>query len=247
MKTTLLYSGLCGFLPESDRCEWDNDGLSVLPYPEHETKKILLALDVTNDACEYAEKHGFDTIITHHPLNFRPFTSLGTGTPADIKAARLVRCSIAAMAFHTRLDRAEGGVNSIMAATLGLCEPIRFGPEGEEIGLTGRIIPRGFDTFCLDIAHIYGNKHFFAVDAGKKVSKVALCGGAAGDMITPALHAGADALVCGELKYHETLDALDSGLSVVCAGHYETEFPALSYFEKVLPALGEFETEIYKK
>ena len=39
---------------------------------------------------------------------------------------------------------------------------------------------------------------------------------------------GVDALVCGEMKYHEMLDYLANGMAVVTCGHRESEAPALS-------------------
>lgn len=46
--------------------------------------------------------------------------------------------------------------------------------------------------------------------------------------------AGADALVTGDGKYHEFLDATDEEILLVSAGHYETEFPAVVSLCKLL-------------
>lgn len=45
---------------------------------------------------------------------------------------------------------------------------------------------------------------------------------------------GADALVTGDGKYHEFLDATDEEILLVSAGHYETEFPAVVSLCKLL-------------
>ena len=45
---------------------------------------------------------------------------------------------------------------------------------------------------------------------------------------------GADALVTGDGKYHEFLDATDKEILLVSAGHYETEFPAVVSLCKLL-------------
>ncbi len=58
--------------------------------------------------------------------------------------------------------------------------------------------------------------------SGKKIKKVALCGGAGSFLINKALSAGADAFVTGDLKYHEFFDANDR-LLLADIGHFESE------------------------
>jgi len=57
---------------------------------------------------------------------------------------------------------------------------------------------------------------------GKPVKKVALCGGAGAFLIGPALAAGADFYITGDVKYHEFFDANDR-LVIADIGHYESE------------------------
>jgi putative NIF3 family GTP cyclohydrolase 1 type 2 len=59
------------------------------------------------------------------------------------------------------------------------------------------------------------------------VETVALLPGAGGEALAPALAAGAQALVTGELRYHESCDALAAGLALLTAGHAESEAPLL--------------------
>ncbi len=58
--------------------------------------------------------------------------------------------------------------------------------------------------------------------AGKPVSRVAICGGSGAFLMEEAIHAGAQAFVTGDIKYHQFLDATGRIL-LVDAGHYETE------------------------
>ncbi|MDR2886487.1 MAG: Nif3-like dinuclear metal center hexameric protein [Bacteroidales bacterium] len=57
---------------------------------------------------------------------------------------------------------------------------------------------------------------------GKKIIKVAVCGGAGGSFINPAIACNADAYVTSEIKYHDYL-AVDGKILLIDAGHYETE------------------------
>ena len=57
---------------------------------------------------------------------------------------------------------------------------------------------------------------------GKKIKKVALCGGSGGFLLNDALYAGADAFVTAEIKYHSYFE---TGKKMLLAdiGHYESE------------------------
>jgi putative NIF3 family GTP cyclohydrolase 1 type 2 len=57
---------------------------------------------------------------------------------------------------------------------------------------------------------------------GKKVKKVALCGGAGSFLISSALRAGADLYVTADVKYHEFFGA-EGRMVVADIGHYESE------------------------
>jgi len=57
---------------------------------------------------------------------------------------------------------------------------------------------------------------------GKRIQKVALCGGAGIFLLSDAKRAGADVFVTSDIKYHEYFDA--EGALVLCdIGHYESE------------------------
>ena len=57
---------------------------------------------------------------------------------------------------------------------------------------------------------------------GKRVQKIAVCGGAGGFLLPQAKRAGADFFVTADYKYHEFFDA-DKSLVIADIGHYESE------------------------
>ena len=65
---------------------------------------------------------------------------------------------------------------------------------------------------------------------------MAVLGGAGGDYLYPAAAAGADALVTGEAKHHEYLDAARMGLTLLDATHYATEQVVLRPLAETLSA-----------
>lgn len=94
--------------------DWDNVGLQ-LGDPEQEVKKILLTLDVTDNAIEKAISQKADLLISHHPFIFKPIKKITN--PIYLK---LIRNNIAVFCAHTNLDVISGGVNHALADLLGL-------------------------------------------------------------------------------------------------------------------------------
>ena len=56
---------------------------------------------------------------------------------------------------------------------------------------------------------------------GRKIRKVALCGGAGHFLLPAALSSGADVYITSDIKYHEFFDA--EGMLLLDIGHYESE------------------------
>lgn len=74
------------------------------------------------------------------------------------------------------------------------------------------------------------------------VERVAVCPGSGESLLGAAMKAGAQVFITGEMKHHETLGALDAGISVILAGHTETErgyLPTLAAkLNQISPAFG---------
>ena len=76
--------------------------------------------------------------------------------------------------------------------------------------------------------------HVCGAKGNAAVSRLAILGGSGKDYIRAAQKMGADTFLTGEVNYNYLLEAAENGLSVVTAGHYHTEAPFFTYFEKVL-------------
>ena len=55
-----------------------------------------------------------------------------------------------------------------------------------------------------------------------KISKVAVCGGSGGFLLSHAIRQGADIFITSDYKYHEFFDA-DGKIIIADIGHYESE------------------------
>lgn len=80
----------------------------------------------------------------------------------------------------------------------------------------------------------------------QRVSKVAVVGGAADDEWRAAMAAGADVFVSGEIRQHVALEASESEMAMVAAGHYATEQPGCeSLCERLADALPDIDWNLF--
>ncbi|HXS36513.1 MAG TPA: Nif3-like dinuclear metal center hexameric protein [Flavipsychrobacter sp.] len=68
---------------------------------------------------------------------------------------------------------------------------------------------------------------------GKKVNKIAICGGAGSFLLKDAISAGADFFVTADFKYHQFFDA-DGKIVIADIGHYESEQFTIELFQEIL-------------
>jgi putative NIF3 family GTP cyclohydrolase 1 type 2 len=68
---------------------------------------------------------------------------------------------------------------------------------------------------------------------GKKIKKVAVCGGAGSFLVAKALAKNADVFVTADMKYHEFFDA-EGRLLIADIGHYESEQFTIDLLQEVL-------------
>ena len=80
------------------------------------------------------------------------------------------------------------------------------------------------------------------VDSGKSIKKICLAGGDGKDFLKDAYRSGVDLYITGAMSYNSMLDAADMGMSVLEAGHFESENPVLERLEKMIK---EFDGGIY--
>lgn len=226
MKALTLYQYLEERIPRELRCEWDNDGLMCCPVPDRPCRKLLLTLDVTEAMVDRAITEGFDAILSHHPLVFRPVGALTREAAVPRKLIKLIENGISVLSFHTRFDALDGGVNDALAMALGVKNARPFGNEGEEMGRIGEIDPCTLPEFAAKVKKALGAPVVLAA-GNLPVRRVALLGGSGEDFIGAAKKAGADTYISGELGYHRLSTAIEDGINLIEAGHYYTENIAL--------------------
>jgi len=236
-----LYQYLEEKMPESLREDWDNDGMMCCTDSLAEVKRVLVCLDVTEEMVDYAIESGFDLIISHHPLIFRPISSVTDTGNISRKLIKLIESGVAVFSFHSRADKCDGGVNDILCDLLGIFDAEPFGEGG--LGRIGRLNEEiTLEDFVYRVKQTLGSDMVRYSDGLNSVKRVAVVGGDGKDFVSDALHMGADTYVSGRLSYNVMQEAADMGINLIEAGHYFTEFPITEYFCEIIEKL---DSDIY--
>lgn len=98
---------------------YDNAGVQVGNVSQRATG-ALLCLDVTEETVDEAIDLGYNLIISHHPLAFKPFKSLTGKNYVERCIMKACKYDLVIYAAHTNLDNAINGVNYKLAELLGL-------------------------------------------------------------------------------------------------------------------------------
>ena len=211
--------------------EWDNVGL-LCGRKDKPVRKILVALDPFRTVIDEAIAMNADLIVTHHPLIFRdPLMAVNEDTEAGRCVLTLIEHGIAAINAHTNLDLAPGGVNDVLAKTVGLrdIEIIDPVPGEPAYGLLrrGRVDEQPMSSFLKTVKENLNCQGLRYVDSGRPVRVVAVGGGSCADGMFDALAAGCDTLVTSDIKYNQFRTAFELGLNLIDAGHFHTENPVM--------------------
>ena len=231
-----LYAALAARYPAALSAEWDNDGLMCTPDPDRAVTLVLCALDVTDATVDEAIRIGADVILSHHPLIFKPLSSLHEDDHVARKVIKLIKNDIAVISFHTRADKVEGGVNDILCDIIGIknAEPFGDGLLGRVGDLSEELDMQDFSYLLKGLLDCDGVK---VADACIPVSRVAVVGGDGKSYIPAALAAGADTFVSGRIGYNTMVEAGEMGINLLEAGHFFTEHPVTSFFLSLLHRL----------
>ena len=226
-----FYNFIDSIAPFETQESWDNSGFLV-GSGEKEVKKVLVALDATEDVLNEAAEKGAELIITHHPVIFGALKEFHPKNIAFLAAEK----GIAIISAHTCLDIADGGVNDCLAAALELENVVKV-DDGEGLMRMGELEEslscEEFVKYVAGKLNVGGIKY---TPTDKKIRKVAVCGGSGGDLYPFAIKAGADAFVTANIKHNQWIEMRRKGFCVLDAGHFCTENTVIEPLAKKLSA-----------
>ena len=228
MTNTEMLSLLNRIAPFEYVESWDNSGMIIDSGSSYD--KVLIALDLTENVIEEAVGSGCGAVVCHHPAIFGGIKSIRWTDPVY----KAVKAGLSVFAAHTNFDAADGGVNDVLASLLGLKDTVFMGDCRD--GRIGTVAPCSAADMAETVKKALSLPFVELADAGREVTKVCVIGGSGGSFAGEVSRLGCDLLVTGECKHSDALLALSLGLSVIAAGHFETENPSMSALRDLLSA-----------
>jgi dinuclear metal center YbgI/SA1388 family protein len=189
---------------------------------------IAAAVDFSTRAIHGAIADGANLLIVHHGMFWGGFEQIKGAFYQRLQL--LMTNDIAVYSSHLPLDRHPTlGNNVLLAKELGLVPTGAFARyNGIFIGVSGEC---DIETAALaDRARIFAREYDTQVrvslsSAGRRTRRWAMCtgAGASADTLKEAGQAGFDTLIVGEGPHWTAIQAEESELTIIYAGHYATE------------------------
>ncbi|MCL2332384.1 MAG: Nif3-like dinuclear metal center hexameric protein [Actinomycetia bacterium] len=234
--------------PPGDAEPWDRVGL-LSGDSTGLVGHVVCALDPDIGTLLRAQAAGADLLVTHHPT----YLPSDPDSPASVYGVGLEQAAremgIALISCHTNLDVSE-------EARLSLGAGLSLKSQGSLAEYFG-----GKETYFekpgyaqlwsverkTRIAQIADRLSRFyrapvyrtTTPAGpdQLIFSVVTAAGSGGDALEATLARHADLLICGELKYHQRLEANDRGLCIIELGHDISEWPLVTLlYDALKPA-----------
>jgi dinuclear metal center YbgI/SA1388 family protein len=212
---------------------WDSSGMQVAGTRD-EIRRLAVFLDPLPGNVDEALDWGADFLLCHHPLLLKP--RLPNRVDAYHRVLRSILTSGSWLyAAHTSLDANPSGpvlwlakaLHLLNTRTLEPCaavsgagEPGRSAAGYGVIGAFER--PLEWSVFAGRLSKALGTREWTAAGPlPERVGTIAYCPGSGGSMIGRAN--AADLFVTGDLKYHQALESIESGLCTLDVGHFVLE------------------------
>ena len=230
-----LELALLARYPREEAEDWDRTGLLV-GDPAALVTGVAVALDPTPAAIRAAVKAGANVLLTHHPAFITPpcafSPSYDVAHASGVTVYTAAKEGVALINFHTALDASVEATRMfprmVNLTFKGLLNPLPTDPDkGYAIMCDVRDEDKPFKLSHLAarVTSVFGRPPRVWGDLDSQLSSIVIGNGGANAVVDACLDAHADCLLCGEVKYHFALNALQAGLSIVEIGHDVSEFP----------------------
>ncbi len=229
MKVREIFDFLNLNFPVETACGFDNPGI-LTGDPDAYVNGAVIALDCTLPVIDTAVKNGCNLIITHHPVIFEPLKSVLAGSPVY----EIIKNGIAVISMHTNLDIGKGGVNDSLCNALGLCDVKKItAADGfilNKVTLSEPVLS-GVLAECINTALNTRVKYNLP---DKTIKNVLVCSGSGGNYLYEIKKHKCDALITADVKHNIFIDAVNLGVTVFDAGHFETENTVIEPLKNML-------------
>ena len=203
--------------PLDTACDFDNVGLLVGDKDITVTRAVV-CLDCDINTVNYAKNVGAQLVVTHHPVIFDGLKDVTVGTVVY----ELVKAGISVISMHTNLDIAEGGVTENLCNAIGLLNVKPYVAHDGFLIREAECPIHNAEKFAEHIKLKLGGAVRYA-DSGRDINRVLVCSGSGGGFLADVITGGYDALIAADIKHNVFMDAVNSGVTVFDAGHYQSE------------------------
>jgi len=233
-----VYDYLNNLAPLQIQESYDNSGLQVGSLYQT-LKGILLCVDATQNAINYAIKKNFNLIISHHPLIFNPLYSINFDSLIGKKISLLIKNEITLLSWHTPLDKIPEGVTTAFLNKVGFTgsDFILKDEKNQNYGL-GRIVYLEKSIKLLELSQIIKNAtNSWVMIVGnpeEEIDSFGICAGS-GSSLKPHLQKlKINTLITSDVKYHSAKDAEEEGFNFIILDHGIMEKFVLEYLKNNL-------------
>ena len=187
-----------------------------------EVRHLVSGVTASLACIDAAIAAGADALLVHHGLFWRGQDGRLTGWLAA-RVRRLMAAGVNLFAYHLPLDaHAELGNNAQLGLRLQLRADARFGEQ--DLGFIGAAAPHGTLDALAGAARAALNRDIVVIPGdGRPLRRVAWCTGGAQGYFEPAIAAGADAFLTGEISEPQAHLARETGVAFLACGHHASE------------------------
>lgn len=226
MEVGFLLEAINAYFPQETAMEEDKTGLQI-QCNSNKISGILITLEVTEDVIQECIELNYNTVITFHPLIYKPLTSIEISSRVGKLCSSLIKNSINLISLHTTFDAYLYGTSKILANMLSLTDTTFLVPDKANPNCGMGVIAHSNGLSDMDLiskVHDVCNSpiKFCKRKSTDLLQKIAIVGGSGTSFINEALKQNCDAFITADATYHVFHDVKDK-LLLIDVGHYEME------------------------
>ncbi len=187
-----------------------------------EVRRVASGVTASLACIDAAIAAGADALVVHHGLFWRGHDGRLTGWLAE-RVRRLMAAGVNLLAYHLPMDaHAELGNNAQLGLRLGLTADARFGEQ--DLGFIGAAASDTTgEALALRARQALDREVVLVPGDGRPLRRIAWCTGGAQGYFEPAIAAGADLFLTGEISEPQAHLARETGVAFMACGHHATE------------------------
>jgi dinuclear metal center YbgI/SA1388 family protein len=187
-----------------------------------EVRRVVSGVTASLALIEAAVEIEADALLVHHGLFWRGHDGPITGWLKQ-RVQRLLQHDISLLAYHLPLDaHAQWGNNAQFGQRLGLRADARFGEQS--LGFIGSLdVAQTTQDLTLALHQLTTRAPVCVEGDGRPLRRIAWCTGGAQSYFEPAIAAGADVFITGEMSEPQVHLARETGVAFMACGHHASE------------------------